>query len=89
MTPAEQQFIVSQFDDIRDRLTTQDETLQSLEYAIHGNGTPGLKTLVDRHDKTIKLAKKIMWIVLTPILAALGTGLVAAGFYLIQAYKGP
>lgn len=84
MNPQEQKYIDSQFTNVLDRLSRQDKVLDRLDHTINGNGKPGLKTTVDSHERSLKLAKRIMWIVLTPVLAAVGGGIVTGALYLIH-----
>lgn len=87
MSPAEQQFLTTKFAALDKRLDNQDDVLKRLDYTVNGNGKPGLKTMVDRHDRTIKITQKVAWIVLTPILAAVGAGIVAGSLYLVHVVK--
>lgn len=55
--------------EIQLNLATQDSTLAKLDRTIHGNGTPGLSTRVDRLERTAANLLKFAWI----LIAALAT----------------
>lgn len=70
--------VIIHLDALRDNLKRQDKVLARLDYTIHGNGTPGLKTVVDRHERALKIIRRVAWVVLTPVLATVGGGILAA-----------
>lgn len=88
MSPQEQKYIESQFRNVREHLEKQDRVLEKLDHAVNGNGEPGLKRTVDRHEQTLRWVKRVGWAVVTPILAAIGGGIVAAAVYLIHLING-
>lgn len=51
--------------------------LDSIDHILSGNGKPGLKATVARHEATFSTIKRALWIVLTPVLAAIGGGVIA------------
>jgi hypothetical protein len=91
MTPETEEALVQGLGEIKatlkaqsDTLAKHGDTLEDLSHAINGNGQPGLKVMVFQHDTTLGNMKKVLWIVASPVLAALGGGLVAASVYLIH-----
>jgi hypothetical protein len=62
-------------DDIRATLATLLEradsnaaTLKKLDYSINGNGTPGIKTRVDRIEQSLKFQKRVAAWIAVPVL---------------------
>lgn len=87
MNAEEKDYIDAHFKAVDVKLKLQDMVLDRIDHTVNGNGKPGLKITVDRHEKTLKFAKRVGWIILTPVLGAAGTGLVAAVVYLIRTLK--
>lgn len=56
------------------------KSVERIEYAIVGNGQPGLKTIVAKHDQ---LLTGIMWVV-----GVIGTGVASIAVALISQYLG-
>jgi len=57
--------------EIQLNLATQDRTLGKLDQAIHGNGSPGLVTRVDRSERAIGAMLKAVWLLTASFAAAL------------------
>jgi hypothetical protein len=68
-------------------LAEHGRSLAAINYTLNGNGKPGLKQDVARNKADISAFKKILWVVVAPVLAALGTGLVTATVYLIRSIR--
>ena len=49
-----------------------DGRVQKISDTIHGNGQPGLKTMVDRHSQTLEIFKRLLWILMTGIATLAG-----------------
>ena len=43
-------------------------TVERIDGTVNGNGKEGLVVKVDRHDRTLKSAGKIFWIVLSAVV---------------------
>ncbi len=91
MTPEIEEKLVAGVASIQATLEAQNKVLEihgksldSVVYTLNGNGVPGLKQTVADHDSTLRNFRRMGWIVGSPILAAVGTGLVAAAIYLIR-----
>jgi hypothetical protein len=70
MTPNTEQRILSDLTQIK-------TVLHKLDVSVNGNGNqPGLKIKVDRHDRSINFARKVGWCIMTPVLAAVGGGVI-------------
>ena len=54
-----------------------EKTLNRIDNTLHGNGQPGLKTVVDRHTQTLGIAKKLFWGILG-VVGTVGGGLIIA-----------
>lgn len=83
MTPEEEKSVIAGVAAIQEHLKAQDgvlkdhtDSLKALTYTLNGNGVPGLKQIVASHESTLTLLKRVVWILITPLLAAAGGGLV-------------
>ena len=56
--------------EIQLNLAVQDRTLGKLESAIHGNGTPGLVTRVDRIEHLARGLVKAVWLLTAAAITA-------------------
>jgi hypothetical protein len=56
--------------EIQLNLATQDKTLAKLDTAIHGNGTPGLMSRVDRFERLAANLTRAVWILTAAGLSA-------------------
>lgn len=63
-------------------LDTYGKKLDSIDYTLNGNGVPGLKATVQAHEATLAGMKKVAWIIGTPVLTAVGGGIVTAIYWL-------
>jgi hypothetical protein len=61
-----------------------DRSLDEITSTLNGNGKPGLKQVVAEHSSTLANFRRVGWALGAPILAAVGTGLVAAAIYLVK-----
>ena len=68
-------------------LASHTKALAGISYTLDGNGKPGLKTLVDRHETKLASYTKVFWLVVSPILAAVGGGALTGVIYLIRQFK--
>jgi len=60
-----------------EQLDRIEQHVQRIDTTIHGNGQPGLKTTVAKHDQTLSVFKRILWGIGTA-LGTIITGLVVA-----------
>ncbi len=60
------------------RLQAIEEKLDKLIYALHGNGSPGLKTIVDRHDQQLRIVSWAVGITVTAFILAAVSKVVGA-----------
>lgn len=87
MNTPEREFLQEQFRNVTERL-------DRIEISLNGgeSGT-GIKIQVDRNTRAIDTAKRILWVVLTPILVALSGGMlilmihVSGGRYVEKSLK--
>jgi hypothetical protein len=56
--------------EIQLNLATQDRTLAKLDAAIHGNGSPGLMSRVDRFERLAANLSRAVWILAAAGLSA-------------------
>jgi hypothetical protein len=56
--------------EIQLNLAVQDRTLGKLESAIHGNGSPGLVTRVDRIEHLARGLAKAVWMLTAAVITA-------------------
>ena len=84
MTPANEEQLLKDVGEIKGTLVSHTPMLESLNVSINGNGKPGLKTMVAEHEVTLCNIKRVLWVVATPVLAAVGGGLVTAAVWLIH-----
>jgi hypothetical protein len=54
---------------IAEQLDRIEGRVEKIDNTIHGNGQPGLKTVVDRHEQTLGIFKRLLW----GILGVVGT----------------
>lgn len=55
--------------------------LDSVDYTLNGNGVPGLKQQVAAHEKTLSNLTRAAWIIGTPVLTAVGSGIIGLIYY--------
>jgi hypothetical protein len=55
-----------------------DTRVEKISNTIHGNGQPGLKTVVDRHEQTLGIFKRFLWIMVTGVVTLAGGVVLAA-----------
>ena len=55
-----------------------DGRVEKISETIHGNGQPGLKTVVDRHEQTLGTFKRMLWILVTGVVTLAGGVALAA-----------
>lgn len=69
-----------------ERIDEKGEEIKQLSICIHGNpadGRQGMKTKINEFDEFMKTSKKIIWKIITPILALLGIGTILIIAFLV------
>lgn len=91
MTPTTEEKLLSDVGFIRAQTEEQTRTLiqhgvtlRDIDLTLNGDEEPGLKATVARHEATFSTIRKAMWIVLTPILAAAGGGVIALLYHVFN-----
>jgi hypothetical protein len=91
MTPDTEEKLLQDVGFIKAQTAAQTITLElhgnSLDEIVHtlnGNGMPGLKATVADHERALANLRKAAWIIGTPVMTAVGTGLIAALIWIIK-----
>jgi hypothetical protein len=63
---------------LEETLNRIDTRVEKISDTIHGNGQPGLKTVVDRHEQTLGIFKRFFWILVTGVVTLAGGVVLAA-----------
>ncbi len=56
--------------DCKHRFDKLDESIQKIDTAIRGNGTPGLNTRLDRLEQDKKITHRALWVVFGAVVVA-------------------
>lgn len=51
-------------------------TVERVDATVNGNGKEGLVVKVDRHDRTLKSASKLLWVIMTAVITAVVAGII-------------
>jgi hypothetical protein len=80
--------LLSGITEIRIQQENQGKLLEELKETVIGNGQPGLKLLVDRHERLCRLVVQAWWIAITPILGCVAIAAVIALARAVREWSG-